>query len=152
MDTVTYPDAETQRFLNEHVIAFKARIDEHADLAKGFGTTWTPGLVWLTPHGRACHQNVGYFEPEELRAESLYGCGHVAAGDSDWSTARERFEQTAERWPRSHAAPAARYWAGVAAKKATGDVDDLLKAWKRLLDDHPESAWAMKVSFLRDAD
>ena len=148
MDAVTYPHEDTQRFLIENVVTFKPRIDENEDLARRFGMTWTPGLMWLSSDARLCHRNVGYFAPDEFLAESTYGCGHVAAGHSDWQTARKRFEDTAANWPRSHAAPAALYWAGVAAKKVTGEAGDLLKAWKKLLRKHPESAWAMKVAFI----
>jgi hypothetical protein len=150
MDTVTYPDEPTQAFLADNVVPFKPRIDQNEDLARRYGMTWTPGLVWLTPDGLACHKNVGFFEPDEFLAESLFGCGQVAAGQSDWKTARERFDETARRWPKSFAAPAALYWAGVAAKKTTGEVGDLLTHWKKLLADHPRDAWAMKVSFIRD--
>ena len=121
---------------------------EVRDLAKSFGLVWTPGLLWLTPEGRMCHRNVGFFEPEEFLAESLFGCGQVAAGQSDWERARATFQETVDRWPRSHAAPAALYWAGVAAMKV-GQKDDMVRSWKKILSDHPESAWAMKVSFIQ---
>ncbi len=150
MDAVTYPDDETQRFLAERVVAVKPQIDRHPELAKRFGVAWTPGLVWLTPRGVPCHRNVGFFEPEELRAECLLGCAHAAAAESDWETALERFRETARLFPESHAAPAALYWAGVSAKKATGEAGALLALWKELLVEHPGSAWAMKVSFIEN--
>lgn len=152
MDAVTYPEKRTQRFLAERVVAFRAKIDEHQDLAKELGVCWTPGLVWTTAEGVPFHRNVGFFEPDELLAEALLGCGHVAAGQSEWETARARFEEVVQRWPRSHAAPAAQYWAGVAGKKATGEVDALVSAWNELLARYGESAWAMKASFIRGTD
>lgn len=151
MDAVTYPDERTQLFLSEKLVAFKPRIDEHEELARRFGVTWTPGLVWLTPDGEACHRNVGFFQPEEFIAECLFACGQVAAGQSDWETAQERFHECVSRWPRTHAAPAALYWAGVAAKKASGEAGELLEFWKRLLAKYEGDSWAKKVAFIEKA-
>jgi hypothetical protein len=151
MDAVTYPDDDVQRFLAERVVAVKPQIDQETELAKRYGAVWTPGLVWMTPDGKACHQNVGFFEPAELLAESVLALGRVAGGRSDWKEARERFDEVTRTWPDSHAAPAALYWAGVAAKKDSGEVDGLMAAWKQLRKDHPDSAWATKVSFIEDS-
>lgn len=150
MDAVTYPDERVREFLSERLVPFKPQIDEHEDLARRYGVTWTPGLVWLGPDGTACHTNVGYFAPEEWVAESLFAAGQSAAGQADWESARDHFLEVAEQWPRTHAAPAGLYWAGVASKKVTGEPDELVRLWNGLSAQHPESAWAMKVSFLGD--
>jgi hypothetical protein len=150
MDAVTYPDDDVQELLAERVIGFKPEVGENADLARRLGVTWTPGLVWLDPDGRACHRNVGFFEPREFQAECLLGCAHVAAAQGDWEAAGELFAEIAERFPRTYAAPAALYWAGVASKKATGEGRGLMRWWKQLLRSHTGNAWAMKVSFLED--
>jgi hypothetical protein len=149
MDAVTYPNDDVQALLDERAVPYKPQIDENKDFAKRMGVVWTPGLLWLTPEGDLAHSNVGYFEPDEFQAELVYGFGKVAAAQRAWNAARRSFDEVADRWPQSFAAPAALYWAGVAGKNATDDVGPLKTAWNRLLDVHPESAWAMKVSFLR---
>ncbi len=149
MDAVTYPNSEVVQYLSEHFVCFKPRLDAHRQLAKQFGVTWTPGLVWLDEAGEVHHQNVGYFAPEELLAECAFGRGKVAVGKDDWKDASACFSEVVEKWPKSFAAPAALYWNGVASKLATKDAQPLLENWNRLIDEHSDSAWAMKVSFLR---
>jgi TolA-binding protein len=148
MDAVTYPNKEVVQHLSEHFVCFKPRIDAHRALAKQFGVAWTPGLVWLDEAGVAHHQNVGFFSPDELLAECTFGRGKVAIGKSDWKSASACFTEVADRWPNSFAAPAALYWNGAASKMATNDSAPLLDNWHRLIDEHGDSAWAMKVSFL----
>jgi hypothetical protein len=148
MDAVTYPNDQVAAALNEGFIAFKPEIGKNARLAKGYGVVWTPGLLWLDAEGTVRHNNVGFFEPEELLAELDFGRGRVLAAAGDWEAARRTHEAAIERWPNAHATPAARYWAGVAAKKATGEAEPLVKHWKALRRAHPDSAWAMKVSFV----
>lgn len=149
MDAVTYPDNAVVQYLSEHFVCFKPRLDAHPELAKKFGVAWTPGLVWLDETGEARHQNVGYFAPEELLAECALGRGKVAVAKGDWKEASARFTEVVDTWPKSFAAPAALYWNGAASKRATNDAKPLLENWNRLLDDYGDSAWAMKVSFLR---
>jgi hypothetical protein len=150
MDAVTYPDEGVARFLAEKAVCYKPRIDEEADLARRYGVKWTPGLVWLDGEGHACHQNVGFLDPREFLAESTFALGRVAACADDWAVALDRFEEVTGAWPATFAAPAALYWAGVAAKKDTGEVAPLLEKWKKLRARYRDSAWAMKVSFLED--
>lgn len=149
MDAVTYPHDDVQAALAERVVPIKLKIDEHGELAQRMGAIWTPGLLWLTPKGDVTHSNVGYFEPEEFQAELAFGCGKTAAMLGDWKGAEKTFDEVAQRWPGTHATPAALYWTGVAGYKATKDAGALKKAWTRLLDEHAGTAWAMKASFLR---
>jgi hypothetical protein len=150
MDTVTYPNEEVETLLEEHAVCYKAQIEESKELARRYRVVWTPGLCWLDGEGNLLHQNVGYFEPHEFLAEFLSGCARVAAGRGDWKAARKSFEQVAERWPESHAAPAALYWAGVAGMRDSGEAEALMTPWKRLLEQYPRDAWAMKVSFIEE--
>jgi hypothetical protein len=148
MDAVTYPNERVQSWLREHWIACRLPIAEEKELARRFGVLWTPGLVWLDAEGAAHHTNVGYFEPNELLAESCFGAGMVAAGSGDWEAALSWFETVDKQWQHSHAAPAAKYWAGVAAKMWSGDVEPLLAHWRNLIRLYGSSSWAEKVSFI----
>lgn len=149
MDAVTYPDSRVVTFLNERVVAFKPQIETSAALAERFGVAWTPGLVWLTRDGRTGHDNVGWFAPEEWLAESKLGCGKVEVRQKRWDRAARWFEEVLEQHARSLAAPAACYWAGVAAKRSSGSSEALLERWRRLLEEWPDSGWAKKVEFIR---
>jgi TolA-binding protein len=148
MDAVTYPNSDVAQYLNEHFVPVRLQIDQHKDQARRFGAKWTPGLFWLDAQGVARHQNVGYFHPEELLAECAYARGLVAVRTNDWQQGLERFEEVLLHWPRSFAAPAALYWAGAAVRMTTGNSEDMLERWQRLLREYAGTAWAMKVSFL----
>src|SRR5262245_34233022 len=147
MDAVTYPDARVEKFLNEEVVAFRPELHQETALAEGYSMLWTPGLVWLDDTAVARHSTVGWFPPEQFLAESLLGCAHVELWD-DAGKARQKFERIVNEFAGTRAAPAAMYWAGVAAMKASGSSDDLLRWWKRLRQEHAESSWAMKVAFI----
>ena len=151
MDAVTYPDEDVVRFLNEQTVCYKPRIDENEALAARFGVQWTPGLVWLTPEGKPCHENVGFFDPDEFLAESTFALGAAAVQEGAWHRALEHFESIPQRWSGSFAAPAAMYWSGVAAKMSSGEVRPLLSRWRQLLSAHPKSAWAMKAGFIESS-
>jgi TolA-binding protein len=148
MDTVTYPNDEVARFLHERVIPVRLQIDRNKELARRYGARWTPGLIWLDEQGQKHHDNVGFFEPAELLAETTYGCARVAIGKGEWDRGRQLLSEVVDHWPESFAAPAALYWLGAAGKMATGDSNLLLSTWRRLLAEYPGTAWAMKVSFL----
>jgi hypothetical protein len=151
MGTVTYPDDEVAQRLHDRFVCFKPQIDKHPELAQRYGVLWTPGLLWLDERGTRRHENVGFFEPHEFLAECTFGEGKVAAAQKDWAGALARFDEVGQRWPDSYAAPAAMYWGAVAAKFSSGNSNDLVNRWKELLSRHPQSSWAMRIAFLRDA-
>ena len=88
--------------------------------------------------------------PDEFLAESTFALGAAAVQEGAWSRALEHFESIPPRWSSSFAAPAAMYWAGVAAKMSSGEVGPLLKRWRQLLNAHPKSAWAMKAGCIEN--
>src|SRR5688572_10285594 len=99
MDAVTYPESRIEVYLNEEVIPYKTEIATEADLARGLSVTWTPGLVWLDAEGRMEHSNVGYFSPEELIAESLFGCAQVYRAKKDWRRAKDLLDRIVDQHP-----------------------------------------------------
>jgi hypothetical protein len=150
MDAVTYPDERVARFLNENTVPYKPELAEHRQLAESYGVQWTPGLAWLDQDAQLRHQNVGYFAPEEFLAEQEMGLGQVAMGQHDWKAASKHFNEVQDSFPGSAAAPAALYWNGVASKLAADDAGPLMENWKKLLEEHGDSPWAMKVEFIRE--
>lgn len=70
----------------------------------------------------------------------------MALEKRDLKTARTQFAGVVEKYPKSDIAPEAQYWVGVVDFQVTNDVDAEINAWKKIIEDYPESIWARKVS------
>jgi tetratricopeptide (TPR) repeat protein len=151
MDAVTYPDKRVQMILEEVAVPVRIELGKQRDLGDRFSVRWTPGLLWMTQAEKVEHRNTGFLPPTEFCAEVLFGCGQVAGAEKDWAQAKRHFDRVLERFPQSFAAPAALYWSGVAGKLSTQQTEALLSAWRRLLNEYPDSGWAAKVSFIHEA-
>ncbi|TLD42836.1 MAG: hypothetical protein JETT_0858 [Candidatus Jettenia ecosi] len=65
----------------------------------------------------------------------------------DYKTSSTKLKSVVDKYPKSGIAPEAQYWLGVSEYKATHNVDALLNAWRKIMNDYPNSIWADKVSF-----
>jgi hypothetical protein len=151
MGAVTYPDPAVKKFLDAKFVAVQVHTEDQADVADELAAGWTPALIVLDAEGRQHRRAFGYHGPKELIAElslaelqAAIDAGDHAKADGLAVSTLEACRGDAEREPE------ARYFAGVAAYKASGRVPKLLKAWNELIDAFPQSAWAKKVSFIRD--
>src|SRR5262245_16142417 len=100
MDAVTYPDKRVDSVLDGNVVPLKLEVAKEPGLAQKLGVRWTPGLLWIDKAERVQHRNTGFFEPVQFCAEIVYGCGHVAAAEGDWSRAKTLFERVGEQFPK----------------------------------------------------
>lgn len=146
---MTYPDAEVISHIEGRFIPVKLQIDRETELARRHNVHWTPGLLCLTPDGTVQHRFVGYLPPEEFLAllHLMEGLTYFHRGG--FEKARDFFDRVAARWPRSQSAPEALYWLAVSHYKL-GDKDKLVENWTKLRDQHPQSVWHLKSSFLFD--
>jgi tetratricopeptide (TPR) repeat protein len=148
MDAVTYPNAESERILNEEFVAFKPQIDRNEALARRFFVGWTPGIVFLDGQENLHHRAFGFHPPEEFAALLRVGRGTIEFHRGDFQAALATFSRAADDVRRGEIQAEALYWQGVSRYK-TGDKDGMARAWNRLLDLFPESLWAKRASFIR---
>ena len=150
MGAVTYPDPEVERLIEDHFIPVQFNVVDQPDVMRQFNTPWTPTLIVQDVEGREHRRSQGYLDARRFLGEMAlarlltainrleFDRAAEVAGDTLQATAGDPFRE-----------PEAVYWSGVAAYKASGDVQRLLGGWNRLLDEFPASEWARKVEFIR---
>ena len=135
-----------ERFINENFIPVKIHIKEQRPTFQRFRAEWTPTQIVLDLEGVERHRVEGYLPVEDFLAQLELGLAKVALGLKRYDDAERRFLAVFEKYPRTPAAPEARYWAGVSAYKAKGSGDPLRATAKALQERYPESEWARKAS------
>jgi hypothetical protein len=150
MGAVTYPNPEVERYLNQHFIPVQFNVVEQPEVMDRFNTPWTPTIIIQDAEGREHRRSQGYLDAKRFLGEMALGRLKDAVDRRDFREAQGRAEE-ALRITRGDPAraPEAEYWAAVANYKATEDANRLLAGWNHLLDEHPESEWAKRASFIR---
>ncbi len=150
MGAVTYPNPDVERFIREHFIPVQFNVVEQPDAMREFNTPWTPTLIVQDAEGREHRRSQGYLDARRFLGEMSLAWLKDAIDRQDYATARNRSDEAllfTHRDPERE--PEALYWSSVAAYKSSGDVQQLLTGWNRLLDTFPQSEWAKKVEFIR---
>lgn len=128
----------------------KIHIKEQPANFKRFRAEWTPTQIVLDPEGVERHRSEGFLPAEEFLAQLELGIAKVASALKRYDEAERRFRAVMDAYPGTPAAPEARYWAGVAAYKASrGDIAPLRETAKDLEARFPDSEWARKASVWR---
>ncbi len=149
MDAATYPDAKVEKLLNEQVVAVKVQPGDDAALAKRFNIAWTPTFLLLDGEEREHFRGFGWLPPEDFKAQTEVAIGLAHFHRGEYAPAKDRFNHVIEHHPKTQATGDALYWFGVADYKATGQKEILLQSWNRIMDQHPNHPWALKVGFIR---
>lgn len=148
MDAVTYPQESVARFINDHFVPVRIQTDDHPELTKKYRVAWTPTFIVLDSSGTERYRETGYLPPDDFIAHMNLALGKAAFEERDFATAARFFQTVVDRYPASQVVPEALYFLGAAKNRLPGGTADDRKAvWKRLLDEHPKSEWAKKVSF-----
>jgi hypothetical protein len=150
MGAVTYPDTNVERYLLEHFIPVQFDVAEQPQVMEQFNTPWTPTLIVLDADGKEHRRSQGYLDAPRFLAEMALARIHAAVDRQDFQKAKSLSDEV-QQMTRGDAErePEALYWTSVAAYKASGDSQNLIGGWNRLLDDFPQSDWAKKVEFIR---
>ncbi len=127
-------------------IPVKIHIKEQLPTFKRFRAEWTPTQIVLDPEGVERHRTVGFLPVEDFLAQLELGLARVAFGLKRLDEAERRFLAVFEKYPRTAAAPEARYWAGVSVYKATGSIEPLRATAKALKASFPDNEWTRKAS------
>ncbi len=132
-------------FINENFVALEAHIKEHPAYFHRFDAVWTPTVLVLDADGTERLRIEGYLPKEEFRAQLEMGLARVAFMNKQWAEAERRYNEVAERYADTKAAPEAVYWRGVSHYKATNDHTVLGEVPKQLQAKYPDSVWALKA-------
>ncbi|HEU4754244.1 MAG TPA: thioredoxin family protein [Armatimonadota bacterium] len=150
MGAVTYPNPEVERFIQDHFVPVQFNVVEQPEVMERFNAHWTPTLLIHDADGREHRRSEGYLDPQRFLAEMALARLKAAINHQDLQNAVHRAEE-AQQKTRGDAArePEALYWSAVAAYKSSGDAQNLIAGWNRLLDQFPQSDWAKKAGFIR---
>jgi hypothetical protein len=149
MDTVTYPHGGVQRRLAEYFVCLRPQIDVEKDLAKKFLATWTPGLFFMDGQENVHYRATGWHPPEMFEHLLDVARGMMAFNAGRYDEATKLFSAVAEDKDSSPLQADALFWLGVSRYRG-GEKDALSKTWSLILDRHPKSHWAPKVTFIRE--
>lgn len=149
MGTVTYPQGGVERRLLQHFVCVRPQIDLNKDLAKRFLVSWTPGLLFLDGLENVHHRASGFHPPEMFEHLLDLGRGMIEFNLGRYLAAINAFAAVTEDDQASPLQAEALYWLGVARYKS-GDKEGMPRAWNRLIDLYPDSAWAPKAGFIRE--
>jgi hypothetical protein len=148
MDTVTYPDAQVQSFINEHFTAIKVNIrepqTEMRELIRSAKPVWAPMFLFLDPRRIELRKYVGWLAPHDFLAELNFVLGMQDLLRQRNEQAYERFRAAADGEPAAGIAAEALFWAGAAAYKRGGQPA-LRVVWDELVTRHPDSTWARRA-------
>ena len=111
-----------------------------------FHAEWTPTQIITDPNGTERYRIEGFLERDEFLVRLAIGLGRVAMSDHRFAEAAKTFRDALALHPGAKAAPEARYWAGVAAYKATNESGELRETANDIKERWPDSEWATKAS------
>lgn len=146
MDTVTYPDAEVARFLQERFrlvrVSLAEKDPEVRHLIKTYRTLWSPGFVVLDSNGTELRRFLGYQPPRDFLAELKVALGKIQILHREVGAAFDTFRSVADLEPPAPVSAEALYWSGIAMfMRDRKEIDWLDEYWRELGQRFPESRW-----------
>ena len=143
---MTYPDPAVQSFITEHFIPLRLLLNRAADQAhfRAQRVIWTPTIVILDPRGVGHYQAPGYLPPRLFVQQLRIGLARAQLAWARYDEAAAHLSAVAED-RESALAPEALYWLGIAWYLQARRRAPMMRAWNRLLQEHPSSIWAARV-------
>ena len=150
MGTVTYPNLEVEQYITQNFIPVQFNVQEQPGKMDEFNAVWTPALMVQDADGREHRRSFGYLDPERFLAEMSLARVQAALDRHEFAEAQKLADEALQKCSGDPVhEPEARYWASVAAYKATNDSSKLMDGWNKLLDQFPDSEWAHRAEFIR---
>jgi hypothetical protein len=143
---VTYPEPAVRSFIAEHFVPVRLMLNRAANQAhfRAQRVIWTPTLVVLDHRGVGHYQSPGYLPPALFLQMLRVGLARAQIAWARYDQAAAHLAAVADDRA-SLLAPEALYWQGVAWYLQTRRRDSMMRAWSRLLAEHPTSIWAARV-------
>lgn len=134
--------------MEKNYAAVKVNVQTQKDLAKRFGTLWTPAIFATTPEGQVVHQTIGWLSPADFLTEFTYGLARAAMNARDFEKASRLLRDTVAQGPKHDRAAEAMYWLGVSEYRRTNGIDAAKVAWKELVAKYPASTYAARAGWI----
>lgn len=155
MSAVTYQDTAVMDFIAQHFIPVKLNVKqpkpEFRELLRMAKPLFTPLLLFLDSNGTEVRRFTGYLPPAEFVAELRFVLGCVDLLHTRFAESYAQFRGIIERYPKTHVAPEALYWAGVAAYRWNHrGLDGLIPEWIELRARYPQSSWWTRASCIAE--
>ena len=146
-----YPEPEVERYIEEHFAPVRFNTIESPEMEAALGCGWTPTIIVEDPGGNEHRRSQGYLDADRLLGQLALARLQTALDHRDFEAASALSEEALLRTSGDpEREPEAMYWSAVAAYKLAGnDREKLVEGWTRLLDQHPESEWAKRASYIR---
>jgi hypothetical protein len=146
LESESYGDPETARFIEENFVPFTVNLSEKASLFGRFDAAWTPTVLILSSKGKERWRLEGYHDREEFHAWMVMGLARVEFMGKRFANAEKWYEHVATKHPQSHYAPEAMYWRAVCQYNQSHDPAPLMQVAQDLHSQHPDSIWTMKTA------
>jgi hypothetical protein len=155
LEARTYVRGEVAALVEREFVPVKFNVKvprpEFRDLLRMAKPLFTPMLLFLDYTGTELRRTTGFLPPAELEGELGLVLGLADLLHAEYAKACTRFHEVAGRSAGTHAAPEARYWAGVAAYRLDGrGLEGLTPEWDELRRRYPESSWALRAGCLEE--
>lgn len=155
MAAVTYQQTAVVDLIAEHFVPVKLNVKEpkpeFRELLRMAKPLFTPLFLFLDSSGTEVRRFTGYLPPEEFKAELQFVLGSVDLLHARFAEGYAKFRGIVERYPKTHVAPEALYWAGVAAYRWNQrGLDGLIPEWIELRGRYPGSTWWTRASCIAE--
>ena len=133
-------------FIAEHFLPVRLMLNRAADQAhfRAQRVIWTPTLVMLDYRGVGHYQSPGYLPPALFLQMLRVGLARTQIAWARYDQAAAHLAAVADDRA-SPLAPEALYWQGIAWYLQARRRASMMRAWSRLLAEHPASIWAARV-------
>ena len=149
---VTYRDPRVRKLLADCFVCIKYNTkapNEWFKRLKGsFGHHWHPNIAVMDDRLTEARRFIGYLPPEDFIAQIEVGRALVALYRQQATNALQILVDVTQRYPNTHVAAEALYWAGVAAYRTGGGLPALTEYWVQIARRHPTSEWAVRADCL----
>ena len=143
---MTYPDPAVSQLIAEQFVPAKLLLNRAADQPhfRAQRVIWTPTIIIFDHRAVAHYQAPGYLPPAEFLQLLRIGLARAQIAWSRFDEAAAQLGAVADA-PGSPLAAEALYWQGVAWYLQSRRRAPMMRAWNRLLREHPGSLWAARV-------
>ena len=131
--------------MEKRFVPLRVDFKKNKALVNRYSIKWTPTIVFLDADGDEHHRFVGFLPPGDFVGQAILGKGRSEFNVDHFEQAIQCFQEILIQYPKTEAAPEARYYLGVAKYKASHDPKELKLGLEVLQRDYPGSEWTKKA-------